>query len=792
MDELADALATSGGAVLVSPPGSGKTTLVPIRLLEKGIPGRGKTLMLEPRRLPTRAAARRMAHLLGEEVGETVGYVTRDDRRTGPTTRIEVVTEGVLTRRLQRDPELEGVGLVIFDEFHERNLQTDLGLAFTLDARASLRPDLAVLIMSATLDADRIGEVLGAPSISAQGSLHPVDIRWRPAKRQTRLEDHVVSTVLRSLDTDLGDILVFLPGIGEIERVAGKLEGAGVGCEIHRLHGSLPVAEQDAAVSPTDWRKVVLSTDIAESSLTVEGVSVVIDSGLARAPRFDPRTGMTRLQTISISRASADQRSGRAGRLGPGVTYRLWSKVEHGTRKAHIEPEIVAVDLARFMLELKLWGVGSPAQLTFLDQPGPRAVEEAMTLLERLGAVDQVANLTPIGREMAALPLHPRLAHMVAAAGPDAGLACVLAALIDERDPFRGPRNELPVDIAQRVEAVAGRRGHRLADRRGLDRVRRTAEDLGRRVGADIDDPAADRSAAVLALAFPDRLAVRRGTPGRFQLRTGQSAWIPSGDELAASRFLVVADIDGKRKDARIRLAAALDETEVESSFSSDVESSAALRWVDARLVERLTTRIGGVVLSEVERRPPPGADVAAAFAARIRREPSLLFPESSPLRQRVAFARTSEPDEGWPDWSEQALLAILDERLAHVLGGMTSIDDLRGLDVDRLLGRELDHRLRQRLDSRFPTHVTLGSGRHVAVDYSGDEPSISAPVQDFFGMRSTPEIGGRPLVVVMLSPARRPVQVTKDLAGFWEGSWQEVRKEMAGRYPKHAWPENP
>ncbi|MGF1665748.1 MAG: ATP-dependent helicase HrpB [Acidimicrobiia bacterium] len=792
--ELCQALRSSGSAVLSAPPGSGKTTVVPLRLLENGIPATGTIMMLEPRRLATRAAARRMASLLGEEVGQTVGYVTRDDRQVGPETRIEVVTEGILTRRLQRDPELPGVGLIIFDEFHERNLQTDLGLAFTLETRASIRPDLAVVVMSATLDADRVAGMLDAPVISSEARSHPVEMRWVPPKRSGRTEDHATAIVLRALEADVGDLLVFLPGMGEIERVARALTEAGAAAEIHRLHGSLPAADQDAAITPSTRRKVVLSTDIAESSLTVAGVSVVIDSGLARAPRFDVRTAMTRLQTVSISRASADQRAGRAGRTGPGVAYRLWSKVEHATRRAHIAPEITQVDLAGVVLELRAWGALDASTLSFLDPPAPKSLEEATRLLTVLGAIEEGRpGLTGLGEKMARLPVHPRLAHMITASGADAGLACVLASVLEDRDPMRGRSDELPVDIALRVSLVTGRSSHGAADRRGLERVRRTAADLARRVGAHIDDADPDRSGSLLALAFPDRLAIRRGTPGRFQLRTGTTAWVSSSDPLAPESFLVAADLDGKRKDSRIRLAAAIDTADVLERFSSEIEIGTTLIWSGNRLVSRWSSRLGGIVLEETEQRAEPGPDTVRAVLERVSAKPTLLqwTDHALSLRQRVEFLRRH--DERWPDFSDRGLVASLADWLGPELTFVTGLDELAVIDLGRVLERRLGHAARAELERRAPAELTLDkTRRRLRIDYSAEAPAVAGKVQDFFGTATTPTVDGRPVVVTLLSPAGRPVQVTTDLAGFWTGSWQQVRKEMAGRYPKHHWPERP
>jgi len=787
------ALTSNSAAVLVAPPGSGKTTVVPLALLE-AIDGR--ILLLEPRRLATRAAARRMASLLGEEVGETIGYVTRTDRRVGRHTRLEVVTEGILTRRLQSDPELPGVGLVIFDEAHERNLQTDLGLALTLDVRNSLRPDLAVLIMSATIDPAPVSALLGgAPVVEAKGSLHEVDVRWTPPPpRQRRTDQHTAAVVRRALEETEGDVLVFLPGMAEIRRVQEALTG--VLADVRILHGSIPPEEQDLALAPSipPFRKVVLSTDIAESSLTVEGVTAVVDTGVARSPRFDPRTGMTRLQTVPISRASADQRAGRAGRLGPGVAYRLWSKMEHATRRPDIQPEIRQVDLAGLVLELAAWGTSDPAELRWLDPPPEPAWNEAVELLEMLGALED-GRITEFGRSMARLPVHPRVAAMIAGAGPDAALAVWMAVILEERDPLRGDPRELPVDIAIRVRLLADRGfRHPAAVPAALHRLRDMASDLADRAGVSLGGEVdLDRAGPVLARAFPDRLAVRRGSPGRFQMRTGTTAVIPPHDPLATEDFVVAADLDGKRRDARIRLAAAIDGAEVAEHFVHEIDQSVRLVWEGERLVERTERRLGGMVLDSRDQRPEPGERTVRALLGRIRDRGLDVLPwtrESRELCSRVSFLHRT--DHQWPDWTEAGLAQRLEEWLGPYLVAATGWDDVTDLDLMRILRSELGHSRWEQLEREAPSHLTLPNGRRVRIDYSGGSPVVSVRVQDVFGLHETPRVGGRPVVLELLSPANRPIQVTSDLEGFWKGSWQQVRKEMAGRYPKHPWPEHP
>lgn len=800
------ALADTGRAVLVAPPGAGKTTGVPLDLLDAAwLAPRARIVVLEPRRLATRAAARRMAELLGEPVGETVGFQTRDERRIGASTRIEVVTEGILTRRLQHDPELPGVGIVVFDEVHERNLTTDLGVALALDVAATIRPDLRILAMSATPDTARLAALLGgaggppAPVVVSEGRSHHVDLRWVPRQQRQRLEPAIVDVVRRALATEAGDVLVFLPGIGEIRRVNEQLAGVvGPDVDVRLLAGALSAAEQDAALAPAPpgRRKVVLATDIAETSLTVEGVRVVVDSGLARAPRHDVHNGMTRLTTIGISRASADQRAGRAGRTEPGVAYRLWSKLEHGTRPAHITPEISHVDLAGLALELAAWGT-DPSTLAFIDPPPAKAMRHATELLAMLGALDHSGAITATGRRMLELPLHPRLARMVVA--EPSTLACVVATLVDERDVLRRRLDELPADLALRVDIVAGTARHDAADRRAVDRIRERAAELARRAGVrfTLDTLDTHRAGALLLLAYPDRLGARRRV-GQFQLRTGSGAWLPEDDPLAHAPFVVAADLDGKRQSARIRLGAAVDPASIAATLGDDVTERIGLAW-DAEhddLVERVERRLGALRLDDTTRRPRPGAATTAALLARARATRLAVLrwsDDATTLRARVAFLRDTL-GEPWPDWSDAALVAGLDEWLAPYLAGATSADDLRRVDLAVLLRASLPWPLGAEVDELAPPALELPTGGRAPIRYADGRPTAPVRVQDLFGCTTHPTVvAGRVRVVLeLLSPADRPIQVTADLPGFWAGSWADVRKEMAGRYPKHHWPLDP
>jgi ATP-dependent RNA helicase HrpB len=802
LPSLSAALDNCGTALLVAPPGAGKTTIAPLYLIgETWLAGR--IVMLEPRRLATRAAAQRMATLLGTEVGGLVGYQTRDERRIGPTTRIEVVTEGVLTRRLQHDPELPGIGLVIFDEIHERNVPTDLGLAFTLDVRATLRPDLRLLAMSATPDVARLTAVLGdAPTIETVGRSFAVDVHWLPVMKGTRVEQATTEAVLRALREEPGDILVFLPGIGEIRRVEQLLAArVGPDVDVRLLAGALSLAEQDAALlpSPLGRRRVVLSTDIAESSLTVSGVRIVVDAGLARVPRHDLGSGMTRLTTVSTSRASADQRTGRAGRTEPGVAYRLWSKLEHATRRAHLEAEITQVDLAGVALELAAWGA-APSALKFIDPPPARALKQANDLLHRLGAIDAEARPTTAGRAMLALPLHPRLARMVVAASDtDKGLACLIAAILDERDVLRGRADELPADLALRVRVACGDDHHERADRRDVARVRERAADIARRcdVRLDLDGVEAERTGATLVLAFPDRVAVRRRQPGQFQMRTGTGAWVAATDALAGERFIVAADVDGNRSSARVRIGAGIEPADLIASLGADVERQQSLAWDKQRddLVSHETVRLGSMLLDEQFRPARPGPATVAALVDRVRatRLGVLTWTNSAQqLRRRLAFAAANIGDD-WPAVDDKTLLATLDDWLAPFLNQATNRADLAAVDVGMVLATMLSWDQQTHLTTLVPATLTTAAGRTVEIDYQRDNPTVSVRVQDMFGTISHPAIGnGVALTVELLSPADRPIQITQDLPGFWAGSWAIVRKEMAGRYPKHQWPADP
>ncbi len=812
LSALKVALAGKGAAVLEAPPGAGKTTLVPLALLDEPWLAGKRILMLEPRRLATRAAARRMAQMLGESAGETVGFRTRLETRIGPKTRIEVMTEGILPRLIEDDPGLEGVGLVIFDEFHERSLEADLGLALALDSRRHLRGDLRLLVMSATIEGDKVARLLGdAPVVASQGRSFPVEIRHLSRPMPDRFEAGVASAITRVLKEEGGSVLVFLPGGAEIRRVARMLEEARLGADVSLtpLYGDLAPGAQDEALlpSPAGRRKVVLATSIAETSLTIEGIRIVIDSGLMRVPRYEPGSGMTRLATIRVSQASANQRSGRAGRLEPGIAYRLWPEAEEAQLRPFNAPEILEADLAPLALALAQWGASDPAALALLDPPPAAAYAEARALLARLGALDAKGRITRHGKAMATLGLHPRLAHMVLT-GKEKGMgatAAAIAALLMERDILRAKPGVRDADLRLRVELVGERNAARnlpagmTLDRGAAERARQAARQIGQRLGirgGEIDARAAGR---LLALANPDRIAQQRpGARGQFLLANGKGAELQPADALAGEDYLAVADLDGDRRVARIFLAAPLSRAEIEEDFAGDIAAEEIVDWDSrvAAVLARSRLRLGALVLEDKPLAAPDPARVTAALIQGIRELGLKALPwsrEAKNLRARILFLRRIEANN-WPDLSDEALMGNLEDWLAPYLAGMSRRAQLQGLDLAAALAARLSHAQRQALDRLAPSHVAVPSGSRIAIDYSGENPALAVKLQEMFGARETPSIaGGRvALVVHLLSPAGRPLQVTSDLAGFWRNSYPQVRSEMRGRYPRHPWPENP
>ncbi|WP_447972049.1 ATP-dependent helicase HrpB [Nitrospira sp. Kam-Ns4a] len=812
LPRLHQALATGRSAVVTAPPGAGKTTRLPLALLEEPwLQGR-RIVLLEPRRLAARAAARHMARLLGEEIGQTVGYRTRLDTRVGPTTRIEVVTEGVLTRLLQVDPSLAGYGAVLFDEFHERSLQADLGLALCLEARTLFREDLRLLVMSATLDCAAVADLLdGAPVLASAGTTFPVETRYLDRSRSSPIEPLVAQTVRRVLAEERGSLLVFLPGVPEIRRVERLLRDPALPDDVllMPLYGDLPQEAQDQAIkpAPAGHRKVVLATSLAETSLTIEGVRLVIDSGLMRVPRFDPRSGLTKLATLRVSRDAAEQRRGRAGRRGPGLCYRLWTEVEQRLLAERRPPEILDSDLASLALELALWGTDGPHRLRWLDPPPAGAFAQARALLRQLGALDEAGRITAHGRRMADLAMHPRLAHMVLKAVPlgAGGLACALAALLGERDILKASPRRPGADVRLRLEIL--RSAHRpepglAVDHAAVHRLRRTAEQWRRRLDLPPSPETVEAAGRLLAFAYPDRIAQRQpGPEARFRLANGRSAWFPEPEPLAAEEFLVIADLDGAPDRARIFLAAPLRREELAETCGDMIHTVDFVAWDERaeRVLARRQRRLGELVLDDAVLPNPDPQAVTASLLQGIRRRGLACLGWTPALRTwqaRVQFLRRVEgPDAGWPDVSDAALLATLERWLAPFVAGMTSLGQVRRLDLTGPLQTLLTREQQQALDRKAPTHLTVPSGSRLPLDYeSHDRPVLAVRVQELFGARETPRIaeGRMPVLIQLLSPARRPVQVTDDLAGFWVKSYQEVRKALRGRYPKHAWPEDP
>jgi ATP-dependent helicase HrpB len=802
VDELRTVLAGVGAAVLQAEPGAGKTTVVPLRLLDEPWMDGGRMLLLEPRRVAARAAAARMAALLSERVGETVGISTRDERRVSRATRIEVVTDGILTRRLQRDPSLDGVALVIFDEFHERHLQADLGLALTLDAREGLRPELRVLVMSATLDSGAVSVLLGdAPFVSSRGRSFPIDLRWMPRRPDTRLEHSVSAAVLHALERDPGDVLVFLPGAGEIGAAMRALGSLG-GVDVLPLHGTLPATEQDRALRAGARRRVVLATDLAESSVTVEGVAVVIDSGLARRPAFDPASGLSRVRTITTSRASADQRAGRAGRTAPGVAVRLWSESEHLRRRAWPDPEIAGADLAPLALELAAWGAPAGA-LRWLDPPPPAALAVASSLLTELGALAD-GRPTDLGRRMLGLPLHPRLARMLIEAPADRRrTAALLAAMLSERDIARRGGRNAPVgaDVAERLAVLTGDGPGPLAvDGAAVATVRRRAADLLRRAELSAGSGLTADPGPLLALGYPDRIAQSSGG-ARYRLRHGSSATLPEHDPLTGAGWLVAAEIEGAdrsvRAEGRIRLAAVLDREDVEAIGGEDIATVVRVAWDDGVDDLRATTErvLDALVLGAVRTPAPAGPETTAALVAHAVSTglATLGWSRASRILQaRVGWARAAF-GETWPACTDEALAADAGAWLAPRLGRATGRADLRRVDMADVIRSRLGGLVAD-LDRFVPNAVLLANGRSVPVAYDGEHPRIAVRAQDLYGTAVHPTIvnGRIPVTVEVLSPAGRPIQITGDLPGFWNGSWGAVRREMATRYPRHHWPDDP
>jgi ATP-dependent helicase HrpB len=807
---LRGALAAGKDVLLTAEPGAGKTTRVPPALMQEAWLAGRKIVLLEPRRLAARAAASFMAQALGEPVGRRVGYRIRHDTKITSATRIEVVTEGVLTRLLQQDPSLESYGLVIFDEFHERNLQADVGLAFARESQRLFRPDLRLLIMSATLDCDAVTRLLtDAATISCPGREFPIVTHLLDRPIDGPVHSAVVRMIKQVLARESGSLLVFLPGMAEIRRVERELVDARLGPDVllAPLHGDLPLEEQERAIRAADAgrRKIVLATSIAESSLTIDGIRVVIDSGLMRIPRFDPRSGLSRLETVRVTLDAADQRRGRAGRTAPGVCYRLWTAAEQQALLPHRVPEILEADLATVALDLAEWGAHEAAELVWLDPPPAGPLAQARGLLVQLGALDDGGRLTPHGRQLARVTVHPRLAHMLVRAASEGwrDLACDLAALLSERDLLSGGPQWRNADLRLRVEALQGVRDHlggAAINRAVAQRVRRAA---GQWRGQLPPGPAAtaaqDLLGPLLAYAYPDRIAQRmQGSERRYRLANGRGASFHQVEPLSEEPYLVIAELDGSSDWARILLAAPISLPQLELHCREQIRVAEILEW-DAQTQSvraRRQRRIGQLILEDRGLPDPDPQQVATALITGIREAGVACLPWSPELRQwqaRVSFLRRLDPD--WPDVSDASLMHSLEHWLGPFLTGLTSLAQVRRLDLAKPLESLLTWSQRNELERLAPTHVTVASGSRIRLDYGeGDTPVLAVRLQEMFGCKEQPRLAGGkvPVMMHLLSPAGRPVQITKDLDGFWRSTYQDVKKELRGRYPRHHWPDDP
>ncbi len=820
---LVSALDGSANVVLQAAPGAGKTTRVPLALLDRPWCQGGKILMLEPRRLAARAAAQRMAQTLGEGVGETVGYRILLDSKVGKNTKIEVITEGILTRRLQRDPALEGVAAVIFDEFHERSLQADLGLALCLDSQAGLREDLRLLVMSATLDVEPVAALMAdAPVISSEGRNFPVDIHYLgdPVRRGGRSSGRadfafnraVVSAVLQALDEQRGSLLVFLPGEAEIRRVDRLLCSSPLpqSTTVIPLYGALSQTEQDQALrpAPPGVRKVVLATAIAETSLTIEGIEVVIDGGRSREPRFDPQSGMSRLVTETVSLAGATQRAGRAGRLGPGVCYRLWDKAGEGAFRRFRQPEISNADLTPLALDLANWGIRDPAALKWLTAPPEAPLDQARDLLGELGALDPKGLITAHGRQVAQLAMHPRLAHMVIGGGKWglAKAAFGVAALLSQRDIAERPENGPgPVDLNLRVAALNGETTSLQINRNGLNRARTLVKQWSNR-GPKITGenqqaalPAEDHTGVLIALAYPDRVAGRRpGDDGRYHTTNGRGAALAKQDPLSQNPYLAVAEVTGDNREARIRTAANLSLASLERVFGEQITELETAVWDRQSncVLARRQKKLGALVLSDRPAKTIPKDQITRALCTGIRDRGLDRLPWTSESRQWLQRVRCWYQTTGrGPNLSDEHLLTNLDDWLGPYLHGMTRLEHLKSLDLPGILKSMLDWSAQQDLHTTVPSHFVVASGSRIAIDYDDPSaPALPVKLQEMFGTTETPRIalGQLPLTLHLLSPAGRPLQITQDLAAFWGNAYPQVKAEMKGRYPKHPWPDDP
>jgi len=843
LPELASTLKTSPGAALIAPPGAGKTTRIPLFLLEAGLLNEGRLLMLEPRRLAARRAAAYMASLLGEQVGQTVGYRIRGESRISPRTRVEVVTEGILTRMLQDAPELPGVSIVVFDEFHERSIHADLGLALALDAREHLRPDLRMLVMSATLDGLALVKILGdAPVLRSEGRAFPIETVYRSSDVEGAIEPAIVATTNRALSETDGDLLVFLPGRRELHRTRNLLLNGTLpdNVHVHLLHGEMTWNDQLAALAPPEpnRRKVILATSIAETSLTIDGVRVVIDSGLARVPRFDPGRGMTGLATVPVSQATADQRRGRAGRQSAGVCYRLWTEERHTSLDPFPTPEILEADLAPLALELARWGTPDGSNLRFMDSPPVSHLEQAHQLLRQLGALDASNRLTSHGKAISRLPVHPRLAHMIISAQSLSRTdeACEIAALLEGPPLVRGvQKGDIDLDgllhtlhgsgesdRASRMLIMAESGRLRRLTNAGIDGTSIATPDADSSAGesqrpsrhttpparghagkttTDAAPPAGATPGLLLAFAYPDRIAQRRGESGRrYLFANGTGGTLPEWSQLSRHKYLAVGDVDGEGTEARIFLASPLDLTVIRAHFSALILTERELTWDDASgsVVKREVDRLGAIILTQ--RTAGPSGDEATRTLleglARGGFGKLVWSREAAGLRVRSEWLRRNGLVGGeWPDLSDEYLLRTLPDWLGPYLGGKARLNQIHEIDLDRALRSLLNEARRRQLDRLAPTHLQSPAGSSIALKYEeGPQPVMAVRLQEMFGQKESPTVAGGKVRVILhlLSPAGRPLAVTSDLSSFWANAYDEVRKQMRGRYPKHPWPEDP
>jgi ATP-dependent helicase HrpB len=812
---LAQALASRRSVLLEAPPGAGKSTIVPLFLRASPWLEGQKILMLEPRRIAARAVAGRMAHLLGEPVGRSVGFRTRLETRVSGETRIEVVTEGILTRMLQEDSGLAGIGCVIFDEFHERSLNADLGLALCIESQQTLREDLRVLVMSATLDLEPIAKLLGdAPIVAASGRSFEVATQYIARRPEIYLEQQTAQVVRTALREHDGDILCFLPGAAEIRRVQRALEDTGLerGVHVLPLYGELEGAAQDAALTPAPagQRKIVLATSIAETSLTIEGIRVVVDSGLRRYAEFDPATGMSRLVTTKVSQAAADQRRGRAGRLSAGHCYRLWSEGTQASLAPQTAPEILHADLAPLALELSCWGAVDAASLSWLDPPPAAPLAQARDLLRQLEAIDSAARVTPHGRTLAKLGLHPRLAHMLVKAREHGAprLACDLAAILSERDILRAGVGARDVDLRLRVAVLRGDVRDLppgiTVDSRAMTQAARSSghwqRDFTR--GRPDSADAHEWTGILLAWAYPDRIARARGDGGRYLLANGRGARFAEPQALAKAEFIVAAELDGADREARIFLAAPVRHADLEKYFSAQIIDHAEIAWDDREqaIRARRERRLGAVLLDSTEIRNPDSQALQNAALAGLRQLGLAGLPWTPELRQWQARVMLMQryavgSPEPWPDVSDTALAATLEDWAPPWISGFTRREHFARMDLRNALRSRLSYAQGVILEREAPTHFTVPSGSAIPIDYlDGEIPTLSVRLQEMFGLNQTPSVaaGRLPLLLKLLSPARRPVQITRDLVSFWNRGYHEVKKDLKGRYPKHYWPEDP